>query len=695
VEAVKESEERYRALVETAPDAVLVHIGGTVTIANKQAADLFGADATALVGSTVFDLVSPESIELAHSRTAALRAPGDRLEPAELTYRRLNGSSFPVEAAAAAVLIDGQLAVQVVFRDVSERRRTELALHARTAELETVLETVPIAVWLAHDREGRRRITGNRYAAEQLRLTRGDNLSLAAPAAERPRHFRVYRDGVEVPPDQLPLQRAAQGQLVRGDELRIRFNDGTFYDELTSASPIRDATGKVVGAVGAAMDITERKAAEEQIRHLALHDSLTGLSNRMLFQDRLASALARARRNGGQVAVVFLDLDHFKDVNDSLRHTVGDALLREVAGRLATIARASDTWARLGGDEFALVQEGLQGTDGVATMASRIQAALDRPFLLEGQELAVRCSFGITLYPVDGDTPEMLVRNADVALYRAKSAGRGRFEPYRSGLDRELRRDRRLQGDLGRALLAQALELAYQPVFALPRQRLTKVEALVRWHPTDSAPIPPSTFIPLAEKSGLIHSLGEWVLTQACRQGAAWAAARRPLRIAINVSASQLRHGGFVSMVHRVLAEAGLDPSLLELELTESVFVDGAKDQIQVALRQISGMGVTLTIDDFGTGHSSLTHLRQFPFDELKIDASFVADIGRDPSSGAIVAAVIGLAHSMGKLVTAEGVETVEQLEFLRERGCDAAQGYLLARPGPASSLVDLRSAVA
>ena len=416
----------------------------------------------------------------------------------------------------------------------------------------------------------------------------------------------------------------------------------------------------------------------------------------MLFQDRLASALARARRQGGQVAVMLLDLDHFKEVNDTLGHTVGDALLREVASRLATVARASDTWARLGGDEFALVQEGLQGSRGGHGHGRR---ASWPPWTgrsgSTSHELAVACSLGVTIYPTDGDTPEKLVRNADVALYRAKSAGRGRFEPYHGELDRELRRDRRLQRELRRALDADEFELVYQPIFALPRQRLVKVEALVRWHQSDGSPVPPATFIPLAEKSGLIHSLGEWVLARVCRQGAAWATAGRPLKIAVNVSAAQLRHAGLVAMIRRTLDDAGLPANLLELELTESVFLDGAKDQIQEALRQLSAMGVTLAIDDFGTGHSSLAYLRHFPFDEVKIDSSFVADIGRDHTGGAIAAAVIGLAHSLGKRVTAEGVETVEQLDFLRERGCDAAQGFLLARPLPASGLLEVRSAVA
>jgi diguanylate cyclase (GGDEF)-like protein/PAS domain S-box-containing protein len=578
--------------------------------------------------------------------------------------------------------------------DVTERRRTELALQERTAELETVLDTVPIAVWLAHDQEARR-ITGNRAAAARLRLTAADNLSLVAPEGERPKHFQVYQDGEAARPEQLPLQRAACGEVVRNAEIRVRFDDGTYYDELVCASPIREASGRIIGAVGAAVDITERKAAEERIRHLAMHDPLTGLPNRTLLHDRLIHAIARAKRRREHVAVMLLDLDQFKEINDALGHLAGDALLREVAARLKTVARASDTWARLGGDEFALVQEGLQQLDGVPVMASRILAALKPPFHLDGREMGIAGSLGITVYPNDGRTPEQLIRNADVALYRAKAAGRSRFEPYRSDFDRELRRSSRLQSELRSALENEALDLVYQPVFELPHQRLIKIEALLRLRRSDGSHLAPAAFIPQAESSGLIHPLGQWVLTTACRQGAAWLASGSPLKVAVNISPVQLRALDFSRSVRSILEQAGLPPHLLELEVTESVFLDGSKAQIREALRQLAAMGLTLTIDDFGTGYSSLAYLRHFPFHEVKIDGSFIADIGQGPTGGAIAAAVIGLAHSLGKRVTAEGVETHEQLEYLRERGCDAAQGYLLARPGPANGLVSARLAVA
>jgi diguanylate cyclase (GGDEF)-like protein/PAS domain S-box-containing protein len=611
VEALKESEERYRALVETAPDAVYAHEGGVIVLANRQAAALFGAGhPEALVGRPVFELVDEASLPLARARTAALAAPGARAELAELTYRRLDGTPFAVEAAAAAVQLEGRLVVQVVFRDVTARKRSEAALQARTAELVTVLETVPVAVWLAHDSEGRR-ITGNRHAAELLRLAPVENQSLSAPEGQRPAHFRVLKDGREVPPEDLPVQRAARGEVVRGEELRVVFDDGSFYDELASATPVRDAAGSITGAVGAAIDITERKAAEERVRHVALHDPLTGLPNRLLFHDRLGQALARARRAGERVAVMLLDLDQFKEINDRLGHGAGDALLREVAARLGGTARASDTWARLGGDEFALVQEGLREAEAARLTARRVLAALDAPFRVEEQELEVGASLGLTLFPDDGGTPERLVRNADVALYRAKAAGRGRFEPYRPELDGELRARRGLQRCLSRSLDQGELALDYQPVFELPEGRLAKAEALLRWRDPRRGNVPPAALIPVAEASGLIHPLGEWVLRAACRQAATWQQAGATLKVAVNVSAAQLRQEEFAGSVRAALQSAGLAPGLLELELTESVFLDPSKEQIHDTLRRVARLGVTLAIDDFGTGYSSLACLRQ------------------------------------------------------------------------------------
>jgi diguanylate cyclase (GGDEF)-like protein/PAS domain S-box-containing protein len=669
---------------------VLVHREGTIILANRQAVALFGAESAAeLIGRSVFTLVERESLARARARTAALNVAGARAELAELTYLRLDGTPFAVEAAAAAISLEGRLVIQVVFRDITARKRVEAALQARTAELETVLETVPVAVWLAHDPEARR-ITGNPSAARRLRLSTSDNQSKTAPEGEAPSHFRIFRDGREVPATDLPLQRAARGERVRNEELRILFDDGSFIDELMSATPIHDARGQVVGAVGAAVDISDRKAVEEQIRHLALHDPLTGLPNRRLFNDRLRQALARAERSGQSLAVMLLDLDQFKEVNDTLGHGVGDKLLSAVAARLTGIARAGDSWARLGGDEFALLQEGLESASGAIPVARRTLAALSTPFSVEQRELQIGASLGVTVFPDDGDTPEQLLRRADVALYRAKSAGRGRFERYRSELDEALHASRSLEQALRGALCGAGLALVYQPVFEISGRRLTKVEALLRWTQPDGRQVTPEIFIPVAEASGLIHEIGGWVLRAACRQAAAWQAGGQPLKVAVNVSPAQLRQAGFAASVEDALDDCGLSPALLELELTETVFLDPSKEQILGTLRQIAQFGVTLAIDDFGTGYSSLAYLKHFPFDDVKIDSSFVADIGTDAGGGTIASAVVALAHGLGKQVTAEGVETEAQLAFLRELGCDAAQGFLLGRPAPAEEVAHL-----
>lgn len=695
VEALEEGEERYRALVETAPQAVFVHRQGTIVLVNREAVTLFGArDATDLLGRQSFALVDRASLELARTRTAALTVPGARAEFAELTFRRLDGSAFTVEAAAVAVPIDGQLMIQVVFCDISARKRAAAILEARTAELETVMETVPVAVWLAHDPQARR-ITGNRHAYNLLRLPNPDNPSFSADDAHRPTHFRILKDGREVLPEQLPLQRAARGEVVRNEELRVVFDDGTYFDELLSATPVRDAAGNVTGAVGASIDISDRKAAEELVRHTALHDPLTDLPNRLLFYDRLAHALARARRSDGQLAVMLLDLDQFKEVNDSLGHSAGDTLLREVAARLRGLTRASDTWARLGGDEFALVQEGITDPGAAGRMAGRVLAALDSPFLIDEQEIEISASIGFTTYPAGGADAEQLVRNADVALYRAKSTGRSRFERYGPAMDHELVRHRKLQRGLRRAMTEGELELLYQPVFELPRLRLAKAEALLRWNQPGGTSMPPADFIPIAEASGLIHDLGQWVLNAACHQATIWRDAGRPLKVAVNVSAAQLRRPDFAAMVLATLERTRLQAGLLELELTESVFLDASKEQIHDTLRRLAEHGVTLVIDDFGIGYSSLAHLVDFPFDEVKIDGSFLVDIGRSTDGGMIAAAIVSLAHNLGKRVTAEGVENAAQLEFLRAQGCDAAQGYLLGHPGPVADIIHLKAVAA
>lgn len=570
------------------------------------------------------------------------------------------------------------------------RLRLEEQAQRRAAELDAVLASVPVAVWLVHDPEGKR-ITGNRQAAQMLRLRPGDNESLSAPDEERPRHFKVLKDGRELPPAELPLQRAARGEIVRDEEVRVTFADGAFFDELISAAPVRDPSGQVVGAVGAAIDITARKRAEEEARRLALHDPLTGLPNRVLLLDRVGQALARARREAHHVAVMLIDLDGFKEVNDTLGHAAGDRLLRGVGERLAAVVRASDTLARLGGDEFALVQPGVRRRDDAAALAAKLLSTFGDPFELDGQEVQVSASLGIALLTPDDEEVEAdeLLRRADLALYRAKQEKRGgrRIRLFEPAMEREARARRTLERELREALDRGEFALHYQPQFDLATSRITGVEALLRWHHPERGVVAPGEFVGAAEASGLIRPLGAWVLSEACRQACAWRNEGLSLLVAVNLSPAQLRHGGVVEALDAALSKHGLDGRWLELELTEGLRTERADGAADPALLALAARGVRLALDDFGTAYSSLAHLRRLPVQRIKIDCSFVRRIGQDREDEAVVRAIVSLGHTLGKEVVAEGVETEPQLAFLRKLGCDAAQGFLLARPQAAADL--------
>ena len=428
-------------------------------------------------------------------------------------------------------------------------------------------------------------------------------------------------------------------------------------------------------------DVTERVAALEDVYRLAHHDTLTGLPNRVMLQDRLGQALTAARRHGKRVAVMMLDLDHFKNVNDALGHTIGDGLLQEVATRLSGRMRATDTLARVGGDEFVVIQPDLVDRSGAAVIAQKLIDALNEPFFVQRNRLDIGASIGITVFPDDATDLDQLLRNADIALYRAKRGGRGQYRCYSPHMDVELRATRSLEAGLRQALDDRALELFYQPLFALGSGCFQGVEALIRWPHPGGGYVLPASFIPVAETSGAIVPLGEWTLRQACRQAQAWMQAGWHLRVAVNLSAVQLRQPDFASLIERILDDSHLGASALELEVTESVFLDPSKVAITKTLHEVAEMGVRLAIDDFGTGYSSLTYLKHFPFDRIKIDKSFVRDIGAAGNADAIVKAIIALGRSLGKSVTAEGVETERQLTFLRRNTCDEVQGYLLARP--------------
>ena len=562
----------------------------------------------------------------------------------------------------------------------------ERLVERRGAELDAVMETVPVAVWLAHDPEAQR-ITSSRRAAEMLRLELGAGDALAARVGEWPAYIRVLREGEEVPAENTPLRRAARGETVQGEELRMVFDDGTFFDMLVSAATVRDAGGRPNGAVGAAIDITERKRAEERVRHLAHHDQLTGLPNRVLLHGRLQQALALAHRGGSRVGLLLLDLDHFKDLNDTLGHPAGDWLLRAAAERFRVAIGPADTLARLGGDEFAVVQPGLEGPEGAATLAQRLIDTLVGPFMLEAQEVHVSASVGIAVFEGDPELADELVRKADLALYRAKREGRGRFSFFESSMDAEVQARGRLVRELRAALDKAEFVLHYQPQIDLRTGHVDSVEALVRWRHPERGMVLPDEFIPAAEASGLIRPLGAWVLGKACRQARAWQDEGLELVMGVNLSPAQLRHDGLLHEIDDALRASGLDPRWLELEITENLFLERSDNTIDRALNGLASRGIRLALDDFGTGYSSLALLRRLPAAKIKIDRSFVRNISFDREDEAVMRAMVSLGHALGKRVVAEGVEQDVELAVLHRLGCDAAQGFLLARPQAADKL--------
>jgi diguanylate cyclase (GGDEF)-like protein len=457
--------------------------------------------------------------------------------------------------------------------------------------------------------------------------------------------------------------------------------DGSYRYSLVSGEPVFNEAGQFQGYRGIGRDITQQKVAEEKVSRLARFDTLTGLFNRSTFFDCFDHALAVAGRDNHQLAVLFIDLDRFKDVNDTLGHLVGDEVLKEMAQRLQKAVRSADTLARIGGDEFVLLAENTASIKSVADLAQRVVDTLAEPLIVRGEECRLGASVGIAMYPDDGEDAPTLLRNADVAMYRAKGSGRNGFAFFSEALDQPQKERMLLGASLHRALEMNQLLLLYQPKVSVATGGMVGVEALIRWQHPERGLVPPGAFIPLAEESGLILPFGRWVLRTACSQAMAWQAlGLPPFSVAVNLSARQFSDPQLAADIREVLNETGLDPRLLELEITESMMVDQHERALET-LRLVKAMGVQVSIDDFGTGYSSLARLQKFPIDALKIDRSFIGDIAGDPDDAAITTAIIAMAHSLRLRVIAEGVETREQAQFLRERGCDEMQGYFFSRP--------------
>jgi diguanylate cyclase (GGDEF)-like protein/PAS domain S-box-containing protein len=477
------------------------------------------------------------------------------------------------------------------------------------------------------------------------------------------------------------LKRLKAEKAVTNHELRFRRKDGTSIWVMLNLSIVEVDSEGVALIEGTLIDITKRKVAEEQIQSMAYYDALTGLPNRTLFRDRLMQALAGARRQDTKVALLFLDLDRFKDINDSLGHSTGDLLLQNVAERLKSVTREQDTVARLGGDEFVIVLTQLKDAPDAAIIAERCMDRMTAGFVLHGRSLGVGCSIGISIFPDHGGDAETLLKHADAAMYRAKEIGRNNFQFFAPEMNKLAMERLTLENGLRRALERKELFLVYQPQMKIASGSISGCEALLRWRHPELGLVPPDRFIRVAENSGLIIPIGQWVLETACREARKWHTAgllHQP--IAVNVSAVQFRYEGFCDLVRRVLQDSGLSPQDLVLELTESLLL--ANESVtQSVLRELKNMGIGLALDDFGTGYSSLAYLKRFPVTKLKIDRSFVRDVATNSDDAAITVAIINVAKSLNLHVIAEGVEDEAQMSFLQAHGCDEIQGYYFSQP--------------
>ncbi|MBP1634902.1 MAG: response regulator receiver modulated diguanylate cyclase/phosphodiesterase with sensor(s) [Acidobacteria bacterium] len=560
-----------------------------------------------------------------------------------------------------------------------------------------VLEAAPDALVLV---DGAGNIALANEPAEQLfGYSRGELLGQAVeillPTCYRDAHLR-HRAAYTT-----DLRRRPVGG---GPELFGLRKDGAEFPVEISLAPLASRRGTFV--MIAVRDISARKRAEAEHRHLvreralyaeisrlARQDTLTGLPNRVLLHDRLSLALASASRHGQKLGVVFLDLDRFKHVNDSLGHGTGDALLQSVAGRLTANVRRTDTVSRQGGDEFVILLSEVRRRDDLAMAAAKIMAAINAPHHVAGQELHVTASLGIAVYPDDGEEVETLIRHADIAMYHAKDHGRDNCQFFAPDMDARIAERRVLDESLRRALSCREFLLYYQPKIDLDTGTMMGAEALIRWRHPERGLVQPDGFIPMAEESGLIVPIGQWVLREACRQAREWqAAGLRPVPIAVNISALEFRSKGFLDGVRGILAETGLDPHLLELELTESVLMESVTSTAEM-LRELKAMGLRLAVDDFGTGYSSLSYLMDFPIDALKVDRSFVREITAERDTSPIITAVIAMGKSLKHRVVAEGVETERQLAFLQQQRCEEGQGFHFSRPLPADRFAALLAA--
>ena len=654
------------AILDNVMFGVMFVRGRRVVSVNRRCEELFGYTSDEMVGqSTAMVFPSDEAFDAAGKVQYPALAL-DRNFSEERQYRRSDGTLFWCLLSGRALdplhPADGSI---WVYADVTERRQAEEKLRLSATVLEHIADGVMVI-----GLDGR--IVAVNPAFTQITgYTEQEALGQDSTLTRSSRHDSAFYTKM--------WNELATSGFWRGEIWNLRKN-GVLYLEWLTISAVRDDNSAITHYVGVFSDITKVKESQDKLDHLAHHDPLTALPNRLLFHDRLQHAIDRAARDKQQLAILFIDLDRFKNVNDTLGHHVGDELLKQVAGALSGRLRDGDTLARLGGDEFIVLLENVDGEFGAGHVAEKLMAMFEQPFTVSDYELFVTGSVGISVFPNDAEDLNMLIRNADVAMYQAKARGRNGYQFYAPSMTGEGVERLRLEAMLRRSIEKNEIYLNYQPQVEIDTGRLIGVEALVRWDNPELGTVPPVRFIPLAEDTGFINQLGKWVLYESCRQMVRWQKAGLYVpKIAVNLSVKQFERGSIVNMVAEILKETGLEPQRLQLEVTESVIMNTG--DALVFINDLHSIGVGLAIDDFGTGYSSLAYLKQLPVQTLKIDRSFIKDISTDVNDEAIAIAIIQLGKSLNLSVIAEGVETEEQAAFLLRHGCNLAQGYFYSRP--------------
>ena len=663
------------ALHAAANAIVITDYKGTIVWVNRAFTALTGYTEKEVLGKNPRVLKSGKQPEAYYAQLWSTISSG-KVWQGELINQRKDGTTYTEEMTITPVTRDTGNPANRYFiaikQDITQRKRAEESLLFKTALLEAQAETTIDGI-LVVDESDHIILANKQFGAQfgipdELLMAQDDQIVLVhvvskveSPDAfvEKVRHLYSHRE-----------------EKSR-DEFRLK--NGKIFDRYSA--PLVDSKGGYRGRIWYFRDITERKLAEERVQFLAYYDALTGLPNRTLLKDRLSKALARARRHQGKVALLFLDLDQFKNINDSLGHAVGDLFLQGVAERLKKWGREQDTVARIGGDEFLLVLTDVKDIPDAAVAAERLMDTMTPSFVVQDRSISVGCSLGISIFPDHGADPETLIMHADSAMYCAKDSGRNNFTFFTENMNTQAAERLTLESSLRLALDKNQLFLMYQPQMEIATGRIVGLEALLRWQHPELGLVPPDKFIRIAENSGMILPIGEWVLTTACRQAKKWQVEGLPaVSVAVNVSAVQIRQKGFCELVRKILHETGLAPQYLELELTESLLLANA-DLVLSVVQELAAIGLKLAIDDFGTGYSSFSYLKQFRASKLKIDRSLITEVAVKADDAAITAAIISMAKSLNLKVIAEGVEDEAQMSFLRSHQCDEIQGYYFSKP--------------